>query len=459
MDRILQDLNPWWRGLPALPDGLVPVERELFQDVFQRVLAADEYRAIMILGPRQAGKTTLAWQVIDRAIAGELPPQNILYADLGLDPFRGLSLFDLVRDRPPGAHSDYPTLFVLDEVHHCQTWAEELRVLVDRRKHRFLLTGSASRELLLGMEESLFGRYDRFSLYGLSLQEFALLRDTSRGLSVPLPPRQHLDPYLDRGGFPAHATTEDLRLIRLRIHEDVAMRAISHDIIARTSGLKGQEIRDDEGLRRLFVLLVQHPGAKLNLDRLSKDVGISPITANKWLRALQEAALLVRLPAITAAGREQRGKGRHPKVYPTDPGIAAAYTATGDLGRRAETAVLRHLLHAHDALHGTAPTSTALGYWQGGSRGELEIDFVLRHGGQTLAVEVTTEAPVSEEKIRISTRAVRAMEERPARCVLLSMELEPRKVTVEDCSIEILPLDAFLLACSRPSSLFSIQEL
>jgi len=105
---------------------------------------------------------------VEHALQQGNPPENILYADLELDPFRGIPLTDLVRRRPAKARPGHPVLFVLDEVHYCRTWAQDLKVLVDRRAHRFLLAGSASRELLAGMEESLPGRYDGFPLFGRS---------------------------------------------------------------------------------------------------------------------------------------------------------------------------------------------------------------------------------------------------------------------------------------------------
>lgn len=270
---------------PPDPPGLRAAgSRECFPALARQVLAPEEYRAAIVIGPRQVGKTTLVHQIIATVLDQGFPPAYILYVDLELDPFRGVGLRDLVRDRPSNPHPAYPVLCLLDEIHYYRTWAADLELLVDQWRHRFrfLLTGSASRELRLGMEESLQGRYDRFSLFGLSLREFRDLRESRRCAGAhPLPAREHLMAYLERGGFPAHATTAELPVVRRRIQEDVSMRAVSHDIVARLSGLKGREVRDDEGLRRFFLHLVENPGAKLNLAAMSKAVAISPITANK----------------------------------------------------------------------------------------------------------------------------------------------------------------------------------
>ncbi len=446
MLKILGALNPWWKGSGPFEGSRPPVERVVFPALARLVLAPDERRAAILLGPRQVGKTTLAHMVIADALRRGWPPKNILYVDLELDPFRGARLLDLVEGRPVQPSPDWPVLFVLDEVQFCTTWAEELKVLVDRRAGRFLLTGSASRELLLGMDESLPGRYDRFSLFGLSLREFVELRELCGIRSLPL--REHLQAYLELGGFPEHACSRDVPLVRRRILEDVAMRAISHDIVARLSG----EIRNDVGLRHLFYHLVEHPGAKLNLDGLAREVEVSHVTAKKWLGALEEASLLRPLQAMTCGARPTHRRGKQPKIYPCDPGIVSAYTVTGDYGRRAETAVFRHLQEAVEDLDGRSEHRAVLGYWEDGANGE--IDFLLHQGDRLLAVEVTTSDPVPTEKLEAFDRACNKLAPASTRRLLVCLEPTRRTYQGNGLPIEVVPLEAFLMDCSNPEGLF-----
>lgn len=130
----------------------------------------------------------------------------------------------------------------------------------------------------------------------------------------------------------------------------------------------------------------------------------------------------------------------------------AAYTVTGDYGTRAETAVFRHLRQALEHLASPGEGRTHLGYWDQAGRGE--IDFLLRHRGASLAVEVTTSAPVPEHKIQTFGRALRKLRPPPVRSLLLCLEVTRRVVRIEDLLIEILPLEEFLLQCSEPGRLF-----
>jgi len=441
MEHILRDRNPWWSGQPYRPPGGPLLERAPLPAVHAHLTREAERRAIVLLGPRQVGKTTLANMVLARLLDEGYPPDRIVYADLQELAFRGMDLREVLKLAPAPKPAPVPIIYCLDEIHYCPGWSTTLKGLVDDRVGRFLVTGSASRELLESMEESLQGRYDRFELWGLSLEEFRDLRRLRTHQDIPL--REHLMAYLERGGFPEHALQADLSLVRQRIREDVEMRVIGHDLVARLG------IRHETELGRFFVSLVEHPGAFLNLKQTCAAIGITVRSGGAWLRALFEASVLSRLDPIEASGRQALAGRKAPKIYPTDPGLAAAYTITGDYGRRLEAAVFRHLREATDVLAANRPDRVVLGYHA--TPDQREVDFVLRAGPDTLAVEVTVETPVSAEKLKRFAKQVQRMNPRPTRAVLACLETVRRTVEdVEGVRIEILPAEDLLLACSDP---------
>jgi len=143
---------------------------------------------VVLTGPRQCGKTTLAREL--------LRPDSVNYFDLE-DPA------SLVRlDEPMTALRPLQGLVVIDEVQRRPDLFPVLRVLADRRPQpaRFLILGSASGDLLRQASESLAGRAERIVIDGFSLEEVGAAA---------------LDDLWRRGGFPVSylAATEDDSLV------------------------------------------------------------------------------------------------------------------------------------------------------------------------------------------------------------------------------------------------------
>ena len=132
-------------------------------------------RVVILVGPRQSGKTTLARELIEE--------DSVNYFDLE-DP-AGLTRLD----EPMTALRPLKGLVVIDEIQRRPDLFPVLRVLVDRRDTpaRFLILGSASGDLLRQTSESLAGRMERIIIGGFSLAELGTESE------------QHL--WL-RGGFP-----------------------------------------------------------------------------------------------------------------------------------------------------------------------------------------------------------------------------------------------------------------
>jgi predicted AAA+ superfamily ATPase len=246
---------------------------------------------VALLGPRQSGKTTLARQV---ARSGILPfdpelayfdledpaqVERLTNARLALESLRGLVVIDEIQRRPE--------LFPL------------LRVLADREgaPARFLILGSASRDLIQQASESLAGRIHFIDVTPFSLDEVGSAA---------------LDTLWLRGGFPPSflAKSEDVswdwrgNYIRTFLERDIPELGI------RVPPLT---------LRRFWMMLAHYHGQLFNASELGKNLGVAHTTVARYLDILAGTLMVRSLqPWLENIGKRQI---KTPKIYFRDTGI------------------------------------------------------------------------------------------------------------------------------------------
>jgi hypothetical protein len=407
LSSLLADLNPWWREPGARRALAWPVRRGVHRRLLEGLGRPEEWRAQVLLGPRQVGKTTLLKQLADDLLDRGWPPRNLTYFDL--EDFRlkrDVDPAEIVELRPPGAEADLPQVFLLDELQHMARWDRWLKYAVDNRVGRIVATGSASSLLREGGRESGLGRWDEILLEGLTFREFSALTagldtegDTGgegtsgrRGGLEGDP--ELVERYLALGGFPAHAMSGDPSLVRERLRTDVVDRAIRRDL--------GGQVEDPERLRRLFVYLAQQSGAEQNASDRADDLGLDPRTVSRWIDLLEDTFLIAALPRGTASAKAAARLRGRPKLYAADHGLITAFaeTSPGDSEVRSrvfEAVVYRHLREVARARGGEVRYLR----WAN----ELEVDFVLEAAGERIAIEVTHSAQPRADKRRTLERA------------------------------------------------------
>lgn len=379
--QILEDHNPWWSDSQARRAGSYPARRDLHARLVEHLGLRGGRRALLILGPRQVGKTVLLLQLADELLAHDWPPGNLTYFDFSDDrlteEISARRIIDLI---PSGLSPERPRLFLLDEISKAAKWGAWLKQAVDRDQHRFIVTDSASSLLRREGSESGQGRWEELRLEGLSFAEFLRL------ISIPGETLQEtlrrvpnaVERYLAVGGFPEHALSSDYYQVRERIRTDVADRAIRRDLLRL--GV------DVERLRELFVYLVQDSGAILNAATRSRDLGADPRSVAHWVSLLEDTNLITRLYRhVGSAAARLRSQ---PRIYAADHGLIAAFTPGGSLergqnarGRAVEAVVYRHLREV------ARDVRADLTFFR--HNDDLEADFVLDWKGGRTVLEVT----------------------------------------------------------------------
>lgn len=339
------------------------------QSVLHQSLATNA--AVALLGPRQVGKTTLAFAI--RA------QQEAHYLDLEsrLDSIR-------MEDFPAfySAHGD--RLVIIDEVQRQPGLFRELRGIIDARRREgrrtglFLLLGSASHELLAQSGESLAGRIRYLELGPIDLLE-----------QGPVTEASILQLWL-RGGFPESLLAKDdassmawrESFIRTYLERDIPQ--LGPRVPATT-------------LARLWTMLAHQQGATLNMSQLARSLDMSVPTIGRYIDLMTDLFLLRRLqPYAANIGKRMV---RTPKVYLCDSGIGHALLHIPDTmqltghpasGGSWEGFVLSNTL--------SVCPSHALPYFYRSAVGD-EIDLVLEMGLSTRwAVEIKRSAVASPSK-------------------------------------------------------------
>jgi uncharacterized protein len=325
----------------------------------QTVLSAlEEQAAVVLLGPRQVGKTTLALDITER--------RTSVYLDLERESDRGvLAEPDLYLDELLGK------LVILDEVQQMPGLFATLRGQIDARRRKglrtgqFLILGSVSNVLLNQSAESLAGRVRYVEMPPLLLDEVGADRQNDLWL---------------RGGFPDSFQADSDRA-SLTWREDFLRTYLERDIPALGPRIPAAT------LRRFWTMLAHAQGGLLNAAALAEGLGVSGQTIGRYLDLLVDLMLVRRL----MPWHENAGKRlvKSPKVYVRDSGLVHALLGLGSLegllghpvvGGSWEGFCLETLIAVSPA--GTEP------YFYRTSAG-AEMDLILRlPGGEVWAIEI-----------------------------------------------------------------------
>ena len=331
------------------------IERSISREL-ERLLERNP--AVVLTGPRQVGKTTLAREVARK--------RDAVYLD-----FENPRDLAKIEDVQQFCELNEGKLIIFDEVQRAPGIFATLRVIIDgyrqkgRKAGHFLLLGSASIDLLRQSGESLAGRVSYLELSPLSAQE------TDEGETMEL---------WNRGGFPES-------FLASNAHDSVRWREnFIRTYLERDIPQLGPRI-PAETLRRFWTMLAHRQGGLFNASELARGLDVAGTTASRYLDLLVDLLLVRRLQPWTA----NQGKRlvKTPRIYVRDSGVTHAL-----LGITTVNDLLGHPVaggswegYVIENLAGALPKLASIGFYR--TKGGAEIDLVVDSGKEGLwAIEI-----------------------------------------------------------------------
>lgn len=316
-----------------------------------------------ILGPRQAGKTTLAGE-FDTAHRFDLenPRDAALFAEpqLALEPLAGL--------------------IVIDEIQRCPELFPLIRYLVDQRTdQKYLILGSASRDLIQQSSESLAGRIGYHELAGFSLDDVG-------------PSAWHR--LWLRGGLPRSYTAGSDEQSRLWLGQYIAT-FLERDIPQLGIAIPAAT------LRRFWTMLCHYHGQLINYSEFARSFGVSDMTIRRYL-AILEGAFMIRLlqPWHVNLGKRLV---KSPKLYVRDSGLLHSLLSIGserDLAAHNKLGASWEGFALETAIHVLNKRTEELSFWR--THTGAEVDLLWQAHGKNRAVEVKYSAAPKLTKSMVS---------------------------------------------------------
>jgi len=280
-------------------------------------------------GPRQVGKTTALYQLVETLLSEGLPPTDALLVRFDLHPLQEAGLLPLVRwfEREILGRSlgdGAPPLLLLDEVHKLEHWADQVKHLFDTHRARLVLTGSSSVLVARGTRESLAGRALTVDFPPFLFRE--VLECWKPELADPLPApgmlsrlighptatrslfrashrqppqRKHawrrlLERYYNRGGYPRLYSEES------RVLEDRWTDYLVETVFDRVLGVDIPDlfpIEQPQLLRHLYLEVARRTGNEISQGKLTQDCNSAGFrtaqpVVGRYLHYLADAMLI-----------------------------------------------------------------------------------------------------------------------------------------------------------------------
>lgn len=342
---------------------------------------------VLIHGPRQCGKTTLARQVGDAA--------GFTYLSFDNDVQRAAAQAD-----PVGYVADLPQRVILDEVQRVPELFTSLKASVDARREpgRFILTGSTNVLLVPKLADSLAGRMEILRLHPLSQVELsrgtpdflsALLTSSFKAEASGRRMGRMLAQRVGAGGYPAALVRATARR-QAAWYRDYANTLIQRDVLdlARISAL--------DALPRLLALAAGQTACLVNVSELAAPFQVSRQTIRDYVTLLSRIFLLEELPPWHSNRLSRLIKT--PKLHLGDTGLACALLGLDAellwknrtiFGRVLETFVFQELRRQGSWHEDTVSFSHFR------DKDKVEVDVVVESAGRVAGVEVKATATVT----------------------------------------------------------------
>ena len=342
--------------------------------MFQRELetelqsCAKSYPIVTVVGPRQAGKTTVVQHAFPRK----------KYVNLEFPDVRAMALND-----PRSFLEQLSDGAILDEIQRAPELLSYIQPIVDMndRKGFFILTGSQQLELQEAITQSLAGRTALLTLLPMALTE---LLAASFDLSI--------DEWMLRGGYP--------RIYKDNLDPTKAYRNYFQTYVERDLRQLIQ-VKDLMQFERFVHILAGRIGQILNMEEIGGEVGISSHTVKHWISLLEASFVVFRLPPYF----ENFGKRviKSPKLYFNDVGLATFLLGIHDITQLSRDPLRGHLFENAIILElkkylMNRGLDSSLYYYRDLQRNE--VDVIYKKGNNLIPIEIKSSKTYHPEFIK-----------------------------------------------------------
>ncbi len=374
--------------------------------------ASRHFPAVVVTGPRRAGKTTLLRKLFPRA-------HYVLLEDLDIQA--------RVRSDPRAFLEELQPPVVFDEIQNAPELLDYVRTLIDtkpRRMGQWLFTGSQEAPLMRGIIESMAGRAAILQLLPLSLEETAKVD-------------------LLHGGFPEVLSRPQARSLWFASY---LQTYLERDVRAITN------VRDLVTFRRFLSLLASRHGQVLNKTDLAAPLGVSVPTIGEWLSILEVTGQIMLVPPYF----ENFGKRliKSPRIYWADSGLACyllGVTSAAELERSPFLGALFEGFVAAEILKSEANRGMRKELYYFRDQQGLEVDFLVpRRNSNVWLIEAKAGKTVRPSMASPLLSLRRALAKRSVRLIVVHRKSRSQLTTAAIArGVEALDVERFIQELGR----------
>lgn len=364
------------------------------------ILKLLEKKSFFFFGPRSTGKTTLIQEQI---------PDAMVYDLLDDEVYRRLLSRPKILEEET---IDFQGIIVIDEVQKLPKILDEVHRLIQKKKKKFLLTGSSARKLRTQGVNLLAGRVWEANLFPLTTNEI---------------PNFDLLKYLNVGGLPQVYLSEDpkeelISYVGTYLREEIKAEGLTRNI---------------QSFSEFLDIMALANGQEINFESLASDAQVSPSTLKNYIKILEDTLIGFSLKGYTKT--KQRKAIVRSKHYFFDIGVVNILAKKNDIQQKSilfGDAFEHFIILEIRAYISYARNHKELLYWR--TTSQMEVDLVIP---EILAIEIKATHLVADKHMK----GIRALKEEKQfqRYIIVSQDLSRRKT---DDEIEIFPWQIFLQA-------------
>lgn len=453
--KVLASYNSWWKTGIINPSLAKSYKRFAYSEALKRITDQNLRRLVILTGTRRVGKTTIQYQIIEELLH-TIDPKKIVYISMDHPMLKLSTIGDILDCYHQNIYADNDVYYFFDEIQYAKDWDKWLKSIYDMEPDtKVVATGSASPIIMKGASESGAGRWSVIQVPTLSFYEYCELKGVEKPnltqddniiswatkshydqtqIMLKLAKLQnHLNRYLQIGGFPELVLSDNDLYAQQVLREDVVDKVIKRDLPSI------YPIRNTTELERIFLYLCKVSSSIVSVDLIAKELqGVSRPTVLNYISYLESANLIFQSWPIEMSGKKVLKSS--PKIYIADPAILNAvlmdetlFIDSIEMGKIIETTVYKHLASFY------YKKATSIGYFRGGNKNK-EIDIVVEYPNtRNILVEVKyrDNATIADDD------AISEMCEEASASIVVTKKAEDYGVHHTKCGKNLIRIPAF----------------